>query len=98
MLKRKAQSKQNQVKITFALDGTDPRLPAVLTGDFNSWSLDEHPLKPRSNGTWSTVVSLPKDGRYRFRYRSLDGSWFNDEQADAYEVNEFGTQDGVIVT
>ena len=34
--------------------------------------------------------------RYQFRYRTSDGRWFNDEEADDYVPNEFGGMNCVV--
>ena len=98
MLKRKAVRGTNQLKVTFALHEDDPRLPAAVVGEFNSWNPEENPMRPRSNGTWSAVVTLDRDRHYRFRYRSDAGEWFNEDAADGYEHNEFDSTDCVVAT
>jgi 1,4-alpha-glucan branching enzyme len=69
-----------------------------VVGDFNGWDPEENRMRPRSNGTWSAVVTLDRDRRYRFRYRSVDGEWFNDDAADGYESNEFDAMNCVVTT
>ena len=96
MLKRQSKKGEDQVVVTFALAGDDPRLPASVVGEFNDWDAAVHPLRRRSNGNWSVSVTLAKGRDYRFRYRSADGSWFNDDGADAYLVNEYHSTDCVL--
>ena len=96
MLKKRLKKGEDQVVVTFALDGGDPRLPASVVGEFNGWDPAVHPLRRRSNGTWSVVVALAKGRDYRFRYRSDDGSWFNDDGADDYLANEYHSTDCVL--
>lgn len=98
MLKRKAIRDSNQLKVTFALPENDPRLPAAVVGEFNGWNPEEDQMRPRSNGTWSAVVTLEKGREYRFRYRSQDGEWFNEDGADGYEGNAFNATDCVVMT
>ena len=98
MLKRKTVQGTNQLRVTFALRADDPRLPAAVVGEFNGWNPDENPMRPRSNGTWSAVVTLDKGRSYRFRYRSEDGQWFNEDGADGYEGNEFNATNCVVMT
>ncbi len=98
MLKRKLIAGGSQVKVTFALAADDSRLPASVLGDFNGWDPDAHPMRPRSNGTWSAVVTLDAGRDYRFRYRSFSGAWFNEELADGYEPNVYATTDCVVRT
>jgi len=96
MLKRRKISGSNTVKVSFILPGDDSRLPASVVGDFNEWDPEADPMVRRSNGTFSAVVSLVADASYRFRYRSADGTWFNDEAADGYDSNVHGSTDCLV--
>jgi len=96
MLKRRKISGSNTVKVSFVLPADDPRLPASVVGDFNEWNPEADPMVRRSNETFSAVVPLIADATYRFRYRSEDGSWFNDEDADGYDANVHGSTDCLI--
>ena len=98
MLKRTTKRDSDQVKITFVLSGDDARLPAAVVGDFNSWDEEATPFRRRSNGTWSAAVTVARGGRFRFRYRSHAGEWFDEPEADAFEPGEFGADNGVILT
>lgn len=98
MLKRQSKKGEDQVVVTFTLAGDDPRLPASVVGEFNDWDPAAHPMRRRSNGTWSVSVTLAKGRDYRFRYRSADGSWFNDDSADHYAANEYHSTDCVLAT
>jgi hypothetical protein len=98
MIKRKAVAKSDQVKVTFVLPGDDSRLPASVLGTFNGWNAEAHPLKARSNKTYSATVTVDKDARFLFRYRSADGKWFNDDDADDYERNPAGDLNCVLIT
>ena len=47
---------------------------AAVTGDFNRWDLDAHPMSPRSNGVWEAFVpGLNRFDRYQFAVTSADG-------------------------
>jgi 1,4-alpha-glucan branching enzyme len=96
MLKRRKISGSNTVKVSFILPADDSRLPASVVGDFNEWNPEADPMVRRSNGTFSAVVSLVADATYRFRYRSGDGTWFNDDAADEYDSNVHGSTDCLI--
>jgi hypothetical protein len=43
-------------------------------------------------------VRLPKEGQYQFRYLVDEQSWQNDEAADAYWTNEYGSNNSVVST
>lgn len=96
MLKRRKISGSNTVKVSFILQADDSRLPASVVGDFNQWNPGADPMVRRSNGTFSAVVALVGGATYRFRYRSHDGTWFNEDAADGYESNIHGTTDCLI--
>ena len=96
MLKRRKISGSNTVKVSFILPADDSRLPASVVGDFNEWNPEADPMIRRSNGTFSAVVSLIADATYLFRYRSEDGTWFNDEAADDYEPNANDSTDCLV--
>ena len=96
MLKRRKISGSNTVKVSFILPADDSRLPASVVGDFNEWNPKADPMVRRSNGTFSAVVPLIVDATYLFRYRSEDGTWFNDEAADDYEPNAHDSTDCLI--
>ena len=96
MLKRRKISGSNTVKVSFILPADDPRLPASVVGDFNEWDPKANPMVRRSNETYSAVVPLIADATYRFRYRSGDGTWFNDEAADGYDANVHGSTDCLV--
>ena len=97
MLKRRKVSGNKEIKVSFVLEATDPRLPASVVGDFNGWQEGRDRFVKRNNGTWSAVVSLEPGRSYRFRYRGDDGRWFDDEAADGYEPNVHGGNDCLVV-
>lgn len=68
--------------------------PVSVAGDFNDWDIAATPLQPDGDSLVTSVV-LPAGSRYAFRYFS-DGSWFNDDAADGYEPNEFGSHNCVV--
>lgn len=96
MIKRRKVKGSNEIKMSFVLDLEDSRLPASVVGDFNGWSPGVDPFVRRHNGTASAVVSLPRGQTFRFRYRSDDGTWFNDDAADGYQANTHGSTDCIV--
>lgn len=83
-------------KVTFVLPPHVESTTASVCGEFNDWAQDSHPLKRRKDGTFSTTVAIKPGTQYRFRYL-IDGErWENDEQADAYLPNSFGSDDSVV--
>lgn len=82
------------IKLTFSLDLDRP---VSVVGDFNDWDPAAHPLKPRTNGKRSAVVTLPPGGRHTFRYLADGGQFFDDPEADGFEDNGYGGTHGVVV-
>lgn len=81
------------VELTFRLAADHPANPVAVAGDFNGWALT--PLQDRGGKLEATVV-VPDGRRYEFRYRTSDGRWFNDDEADDYTPNEFGGVNCVV--
>ena len=46
---------------------------------------------------WTITVDLELNREYQFRYLK-DGEWMNDNQADAYAQNPYGSDNFVVVT
>ena len=97
MIKRRKMAGTDTVKVSFILPAADPRLPASVVGEFNEWDPRADPMVKRSNNTCSAVVPLRSGAAHRFRYRSDDGSWFDEDMADGHELNVHGSTDCIIV-
>lgn len=98
MIKINRSSGDGTVKANFILPLSETPEPVSVVGDFNDWDALAHPLKKRSNGTRSTTLELERGERYSFKYLSDGGTWFNDPDAHAHDVNEFGETNSVIQT
>jgi 1,4-alpha-glucan branching enzyme len=96
MIKRRKIAGSKTVKVSFILPADDPRLPAAVVGDFNDWDPGADLMVRRSNGTFSAVVPLHAGAAYRFRYRSADGVWFDEDMADGHEPNVHGSTDCIV--
>ena len=82
-------------KVTFSVPAEEAKKVTVL-GTFNEWNEKKAvKLKKLKNGTFKGTVDLEKDNSYEFRYL-VDGSFINDDQADAYKANEFGGENAVL--
>lgn len=84
---------RHDVELTFRLPADHPAEPVGIAGDFNEWAVT--PLVDVGGKLEATVVVAAGE-RYQFRYRTADGRWFNDEEADDYEPNEFGGMNCVV--
>ncbi len=74
----------------------DDVVELYLCGDFNGWQVKGTPLTLESDGTWVTKLVLDEGKSYRFRYHDNQGRWLNDNEADAYVSNDFGSDDSVL--
>jgi len=82
-------------KVTFTVPAEEAKEVKVV-GSFNGWNTKKTPLKKLKNGTFKGTVDLEKDQSYEFRY-IVDGSYVNDEQADAYAWNDYASaENGVL--
>jgi 1,4-alpha-glucan branching enzyme len=91
----RAKGEAEKVKVTFVLPADQPADKVSVAGDFNDW--DESGLALRKRGDTRTAsLVLEKGRRYAFRYRTADGSWFNDPDAHGYEPNAFGEENSII--
>jgi 1,4-alpha-glucan branching enzyme len=88
----------DSVKVSFILPRSPSNGKVSVVGDFNGWDPHAHPLRPRSNGTRSAVLTLPSGRRYAFRYLGEGGHWHDDETAAAFEPNGVGGVNGIIET
>ena len=92
MIERRATT-HDQVELTFRLPADHPAEPVGIAGDFNDWQVTPF---VDVGGKLEATVTVASGGRYQFRYRTADGRWFNDDEADDYEPNEFGGMNCVV--
>ncbi|MDV7398825.1 isoamylase early set domain-containing protein, partial [Arthrospira platensis SPKY1] len=67
----------------------------VLCGDFNDWSQSANQMTKKGD-SWVTELRLKPASSFQFKYL-CDAEWKNDDQADHYQENEFGTVNSVVV-
>ncbi len=95
MISKQFTPKRTICKVTFKVPADWAQESVSVVGEFNDWDAEANKLE-RKNGGWETVVRLQPETETRFRY-FIDGSkWENDDQADAYAANEFGSEDSVL--
>ena len=85
-------------RVTFKLPAGMEAETAALVGEFNNWDPTADQMKKLKDGSFSTTVSLEPDQAYRFRYYVDGERWENDQEADGYEPNRFGSEDSVVRT
>lgn len=97
MIKKEFTPKRAVCKVTFSIPADWAESKAEVAGEFNDWTPGAESLKKKKD-RWETTVRLKPGSEYRFRYL-LDGKrWENDDAADMYIANDFGSEDSVLIT
>lgn len=96
MLKKKYFKTKDEYEVTFEFETDDAQDVALLI-DANDWQPVDME-KRKKDGVYVARVRLPKDGRYQFRYLVNGQNWYNDPAADTYVANEYGSENGVVMT
>lgn len=94
IVKRK---RQDKVQVTFVLDEPPADAPVYVAGDFNGWVEGRTPFKKAKDGSLRATVALPPGEKVSFRYVTKDGRWFDEPQADAYEPNDQGGSNCIVL-
>ncbi|MDG5766180.1 isoamylase early set domain-containing protein [Balneolales bacterium ANBcel1] len=96
MIEKKFTPKRTICKVTFRVPEDWAGKEVSVVGDFNEWDTEANKLEAK-NGSWETTLRLTPGTEYRFRYL-LDGErWANDDSADGYASNPYGTEDSLLV-
>ena len=96
MIKKAYSRKGGPCRVTFTFLPDVNAQTVCLCGEFNDWDPSSHPMTRRKNGSFSRTMSLEPGRSYCFRYL-LDGErWENDDGADGYVPNPFGSEDSVV--
>jgi 1,4-alpha-glucan branching enzyme len=88
---------KDTVKVTFRHDGNGAS-SAELWCEGAGWEPVTMARSKKGKGPFEVTVDLPVDREFEFRYRLDDGEWQNDDDADGYRSNEFGTDNSVVST
>lgn len=95
MLQKEFTPKRTVCKVTFSIPDEWAEEEVAVVGDFNDWNTGSNKLEKTGN-KWETLLRLKPNQTYRFKYL-IDGEhWENDDSADAYVSNEFGTEDSLL--
>lgn len=86
--KKKASEKDPAKEVRFQFPAAEAE-EVYLTGDFNAWNTNSHPMKKDKKGDWEITVSL-QPGRYEYRF-FVDGIWQNDTSCHGCVANDFGS-------
>ncbi len=98
-LKKQFYENKSVCKVTFKLakDIAESARMVNLAGDFNNWDINSIPMKKLKGGEYSASLVLPKGREYQFKYIVDGTSWVNEKEADKHVVNEFQTENSVLI-
>lgn len=85
--------KMKRQKVTFTFESTEAR-EVFLSGDFNNWNPNTHPMKNDGNSRWRKTMMIPP-GKYEYKFLA-DGKWVEDSRNDQICKNIFGTYNSVL--
>ena len=95
MIDKKFTPKRTVCKVTLAIPEEWANKEVAVVGEFNDWNESATKLEKKGNA-WKTELRLKPESTYKFKYL-IDGErWENDDAADGYVANEFGTEDSLI--
>tara|TARA_R110002096_G_scaffold425644_6_gene634497 strand:+ start:18057 stop:18356 length:300 start_codon:yes stop_codon:yes gene_type:complete len=95
MIKKEFTPKRTVCKVTLTIPKEWASKEVAVAGDFNGWDIEANKLQEK-NGNWQTQLRLKPNSSYAFKY-FIDGErWENDDAADEYVSNKFGTEDSLI--
>ena len=96
MLSKKYSKDKKSCQVTFELPAEVEAETVLLCADFTDWADASKEMEPQEDGGFSITVALPAEHEYCFRYL-LDGErWENEQEADGFIPNPFGTQNSVV--
>jgi hypothetical protein len=82
-------------KVKFALSPENAETVEIL-GLNSDWE-NAIIMKKKKDGSFSCEVSLPKNTQHEFKYLVNETIWLNEPEADAEQVNEYGTSNSVVI-
>jgi 1,4-alpha-glucan branching enzyme len=80
-------------KVTFSLENAEAK-EVFLSGDFNNWRPEKHPMRKDKSGKWKKQLML-SPGNYEYKFL-VDGQWKEDPENDRLHPNCFGTYNNII--
>lgn len=96
MIKKSYSKNGKTCRVTFVIPAGSGAEQAFLCGDFTEWEKTCVPMKQRKDSSFASSVTFKTGQEYYFRYLLDDSRWENDEAADQYVPNPFGSDDSVI--
>ena len=99
-IKKQFLKSKPECKVTFKLSKNEiGNVDKVsLLGSFTNWEANAIEMNKLKTGDFTAVITLPSNSSYEFRYLADGNAWFNDPEADAYQLNGLGAQNCVVST
>jgi hypothetical protein len=91
---REPTKRGDKAKITFVVPNDEECGDVFVVGDFNFWNPGATILR-RRGAVRRVSLTLSTGRRYAFRYY-CDGRWFNDDDADGWDLNEYGGKNSIL--
>ena len=95
MLKKRYFKTKDEWEVTFEYPKKADRVS--LVSQYNNWQPVEMKQRKKDR-VFYTKVRLPNKSQYQYRYLINDQKWENDEAADSYVTNEFGSDNSIVQT
>ena len=95
MLKKTFTPKRTICRVTFSIPEEWAEKDVKLVGDFNDWDKKSDSLEKKKD-RWEITMRLKPENTYRFKYLIDGEKWENDDDADRYVANEYGSEDSVV--
>tara|TARA_R100001143_G_scaffold63605_1_gene73839 strand:- start:68099 stop:68398 length:300 start_codon:yes stop_codon:yes gene_type:complete len=95
MLKKEFTPKRTVCKVTFSIPKEWAEKKVHIVGDFNDWNEHSDSMELKK-GKWVKTLRLKPQTTYRFKYLIDQKRWENDDAADSYITNNFGSEDSVL--
>lgn len=95
MLKKRFFKTIDECEVTFKIEADDADEVALLI-ESNDWQ--PIAMEQLKSGPFKTRLRLPLHSQIEFRYLIDGHTWENDEAADAYVPNGFGSDNSVVDT
>jgi len=96
MLQKEFTPKRTVCKVKFSVPSDWAEKEVILAGDFNDWNTSDLKLE-KKNDKWETLVRLKPENKYKFKYLVDGERWVNDDSADDYVANDFGSEDSLVI-
>jgi len=96
VVKKRFFKTKEECEVAFELVPAGEVVQVDLVCEANGWKPIE--MKKNREGCFRTRLRLPREQRFAFRYLIDGQEWVNDEAADAYLPNKYGSENGILDT